>query len=85
MKAHTAILCVAVLILEAFKLISSLAAIILVMAKEGIVGLTALLWTCLYPLHNNWTRMRKRAEKRRRNQEETRIVPEAKNIANSVC
>ena len=84
-KAHTSILCVMVLILEAFKLVSSLTAIILAMTKEGIVGLTALLWACLCPLHNNWTRMRKRAERRRKNQEEPRIIPEAKTFANSAC
>ena len=69
---YTAILCLAVLILEAFKLVSSVTAIIIAMTKEGIIGVTALLWACLCPLHHSWTRMKKRAERRRRNQEENK-------------
>ena len=84
-KEHTAVLCVAVLTIEAFKLVSSLTAIILATTREGIAGLTALLWSCLCPLHSNWTRMRRRAERRRRNPEETRIVDEAKTLSNSSC
>ena len=83
-KEHTAVLCVAVLTIEAFKLVSSLTAIILATTREGIVGLTALLWSCLCPLHSSWTKMRRRAE-RRRNPEETRIVDEAKTLSNSSC
>ena len=71
-QEHTAILCVAVLTLEAFKLVSSVTAIIVAMTKEGIIGVTALLWACLCPLHHSWTRMKKRAERRRRNQEENK-------------
>ena len=62
-KKHTALLCIAVLVLEAFKLVSSLTTIILAMTREVIVGLTALMWSCLCPLHSDWTRMRRRAEK----------------------
>ena len=84
-KAHTGVLCLCVLCIEAFKLIASLTAIFLATTREGIAGLTALLWSCLCPLHSNWTRMRRRAERRRRNPDETRMMDEAKTLSNSSC
>ena len=84
-KAHTGVLCLCVLCIEAFKLIASLTAILLATTREGIAGLTALLWSCLCPLHSNWTRMRRRAERRRRNPDETRMMDEAKTLSNSSC
>ena len=84
-KEHTAILCVAVLTLEAFKLVSSLTAIIIAMTREGIVGVTALLWSCLCPLHSNWTRMRRSVREKEAKSRGNKIVEEAKTVSNSAC
>ena len=68
-EKHTAVLCVIVLLLEAFKFVTTLAMLGMAMIREGITGLLAVLALILCPAQQALAKIRRRAKRNRAERE----------------